>query len=165
MKTSGLKYEGITGLNIFGGELSMTKHIKVKLNTDLSRYGEGLLPGIEGYTIGQYGIWSRSSDRFIGVCFPGIATLDVLWQSLEIIDDEYLSKVALLREKEMAELKSARNVIKYVGPRGGFRRISYEYICSNGIVGSVSNGFKKDADKLIEIFNKYGINVEIKTIR
>ncbi len=143
----------------------MDRRIKVKLNTNLSRYGEGLLPGIEGHTIGQYGTWSRNSDRFIGVCFPGIATLDVLWESLKIIDDEYLNEIALLHKKEAAELKSAKNVIKYVGPKGGFRYISYEYISNDGIINHVSNGFKNDADKLIEIFNQYGINVEIITIQ
>lgn len=142
----------------------MDRQIKVKLNSDLSRYEKGLLPGIEGYTIGQYGTWSRGSDRFIGVCFPGIATLDVLWESLEIIDDEYLKEVALIRKKEVADFKSARNVIKYVGPKGGFRYISYEYTSEDGITNHVSNGSKSDADKLIGIFNQYGINVEIKTV-
>lgn len=51
-------------------------NIRVKLKSDLTRYADGLLPGIEGYTIGRYGIWSRGSDRFVGVTFPGIATLD-----------------------------------------------------------------------------------------
>lgn len=143
----------------------MDRQIKVKLNSDLSRYGEGLLPGIEGYTIGQYGSLSRNSDRFIGVCFPGIATLDVLWGSLEIIDNEYLKEAALIRKKEMSNLKNAKNVIKYVGPKGGFRYISYEYISEDGIVNHVSNGFKSDADNLIEIFNQYGINVETRTIK
>lgn len=142
----------------------MDRHIKVKLNTDLSKYGKGLLPGIEGYTVGEYGIWSRGSDRFIGVCFPGIATLDVSWESLEIIDNEYLEEIALLRQKRVTELKNARNVIKYVGPKGGFRYISYEYTSDNGITTHVSNGSKSDADKLIEIFNQYKINVEIRTI-
>ncbi len=62
----------------------MKKRIKVKLIADLSKYAHGLLPGVEGYTIGQYGSWSRGSDRFVGVCFPKIATLDVLWIPLKL---------------------------------------------------------------------------------
>lgn len=140
----------------------MDRHVKVKLKTDLSKYATGLLPGIEGYTVGQYGMWSRNSDRFIGVCFPGIATLDVLLESLEIIDNEYHEETTSLHEKRMAELKSARNVVKYVGPRGGFR---YEYTSDDGVTTYASKGFKSDADKLIEIFEQYGINVEIRTIQ
>ncbi|MBC8587732.1 hypothetical protein H8707_05720 [Tissierellaceae bacterium BX21] len=61
-------------------------------------------------------------------------------------------------------IEKARNVIKYVGPKGGFRYISYEYISEDGITNHVSNGSKSDADKLIGVFNQYGINVVIKTI-
>jgi hypothetical protein len=76
------------------------RHIKVKLLTDLSKYAPGLVPGVEGHTIGQYGLWSRGSDRFIGVCFPGIAKLDVLWESIEVIDKEYLEEIALLKKTD-----------------------------------------------------------------
>lgn len=143
----------------------MGRQIQVKLKTDLSKYAHGLLPGVEGYTIGQYGAWSRNSDRFIGVCFPGIATLDVLWEALEIIDKEYLEEAVLSHKKQMEELKSARNVIKYVGPKGGFRYLIYEYTSMDGTSVHVSNGFKSDADKLIEVFRQYGIYVEIRTER
>ncbi|MEL7648473.1 MAG: hypothetical protein AAGU76_10300 [Sedimentibacter sp.] len=67
----------------------MDRHTKVKIKTDLSKYANGLLPEIEGYTVGQYGTWSNGSDRFIGVCFSGITTIDVLWEFLVIIDSEY----------------------------------------------------------------------------
>lgn len=140
----------------------MKKRIKVKLIADLSKYAPGLLPGVEGYTIGEYGRWSRGSDRFIGVCFPEIATLDVLQESIEIIDKEYLEEATLRQKKQIEELKSARNVIMYVGSRGGFRHLSYEYTSVDGISVHVNNGFKDKAEKLIEIFKQYGINVEIR---
>lgn len=143
----------------------MKKHIKVKLISDLSKYAPGLLPGVEGYTIGEYGTWSRGSDRFIGVCFPKIATLDVLWKSIEIIDKDYIEEAALLQKNQMDELKSAQNVIMYVGPRGGFRYLSYKYTSMEGISCSVSNGHKSEAERLIEIFKQYGIDVEIRTER
>jgi len=145
--------------------MKMEKRIKVKLKTDLSKYTSGLQPGVEGYTISQYGIWSRGSDRFIGVCFPGIATLDVLWESLEIIDKEYLEEIALHNKKHMEELKSAQNVIKYVGPKGGFRHLSYEYTTVEGNRSHASNGLKSEAERLIKIFEEYGIKVETRMER
>lgn len=141
----------------------MKKRIKVKLIADLSKYAPGLLAGVEGYTIGEYGRWSRSSDRFIGACFPEIATLDVLWESIEIIDKEYLEEVTMLQKKHIEELKHAQNVIMYVGPRGGFRHLSYEYTSMDGISIHRNNGFKDEAERLMEIFKQYGINVEIRT--
>lgn len=137
----------------------------MRLQTDLTKYAPGLVPGLEGYTIGQYGIWSRGSDRFIGVCFPGITTLDVLWDSIEIIDKEYLEELELLERKQREELKSAKNVVKYVGPKGGFRYISYEYTNSEGINGHVSNSSKAGAERLLKKFEEYGIEVEIRTQR
>lgn len=56
----------------------MNKKIKVKLKVNLEKYGEGLKEGTIGYTVGEYGMWSKSNDNFVGVCFPGIKTLDVL---------------------------------------------------------------------------------------
>jgi hypothetical protein len=143
----------------------MKKHIKVRLTADLSRYAPGLVAGVEGYTIGEYGLWSRGSDRFIGVCFPGIATLDVLWKSVEIIDEAYLEEVAFLRKKQMIELKSARNVIMHVGPRGGFRYLSYEYTSMDGAQCSVSNGNKTESEHLIEVLKQYGVEVEVRNER
>jgi hypothetical protein len=141
------------------------RQIKVKLQTDLTKYAPGLVPGVEGHTIGQHGLWSRGSDRFIGVCFPGIAKLDVLWESIEIIDKEYLEEAALLNKKQMEELKSAQNVVKHVGPKGGFRHLSYEYTSMELINNNVTNGSKSEAERIIKIFEKYGIKVEIRIER
>ena len=54
----------------------MERKIKVKLTVDLTNYAKGLTADSEGYTVGRQGMWSRGSDRFITVNFPGIATLD-----------------------------------------------------------------------------------------
>ena len=70
-------------------EIEMEEQIKVKLLVDLTRYADGLVEGLEGYTVGSKGMWSRANDNFVTVCFSNIATLDVLWKSLEIIDEEY----------------------------------------------------------------------------
>lgn len=151
--------------NITNEGENIMERIRVKLKSDLTRYANGLLPGIDGYTIGRYGIWSRGADRFIGVTFPGIATLDVLWSSLEIVDDAYLKKVDQRQGKVNEELKTAKDVIKVIGPRGGFRYLSYRYTSKDGISCNTSMGFKTDAEKLIELFKSYGISIETKVLQ
>lgn len=95
--------------------------------------------------------------------FPEKGTLDVLWESLEIIDEEYLKRVKEQENTHFEELKSATEVVKFIGPRGGFRYLSYTYTDSNGIQIQTSNGFRKDADKLIDFFERNGIEIVIKT--
>lgn len=137
------------------------ERIKVRLKVDLTNYLSGLVIGTEGYTIGQYGMWSRGSDRFVGVDFPGRGKLDVLWESLEIIDEEYLRRALEAEKKWQEALKTAKNVVKRVGPRGGFRSLSFEYVNSDGIKGFYSTAFKSDADKLEELIAEQGISVTI----
>jgi hypothetical protein len=52
-------------------------------------------------------MWSRGSDQFVGVNFPGAGSLDVLWSSLDIIDEEYLREAEIRRTKRYEALKSA----------------------------------------------------------
>ncbi|WP_252247193.1 hypothetical protein [Clostridium sp. ZBS4] len=78
-------------------------NIAVKLTTDLTKYGKGLVPGIKGVTVGQKEIWSRCNDNFISVKFENNITLDVLWSGLEIIDEDYLKTIA---ENEKNYLKN-----------------------------------------------------------
>ena len=129
--------------------------IKVRLNTDLTQYGEGLKKGIEGYTIGNYGVWSRANDNFVGVCFPGVQTLDVLWKSLDIIDEDFLKRREEEKKKFLEELKTATEVEKHVGPYGGFRYLSYR--CGNS---HVSNHFKAEALEIEKILRSYGIEIK-----
>lgn len=86
--------------------------IKVLLTADLTKYHPGLTPGVVGYTIGEYGEWSKNSSRFVGVCFPGIHTLDVVWDQLEIIDNEQREHIAIERQKNLELLKSAKRTPK-----------------------------------------------------
>jgi len=143
----------------------MTKSIKVRLKVDLTKYIPNLVEGSEGYTVPYGGIWSRASDRFVGVNFPGKGTLDVLWESLEIIDEEYLAEIKDREQKLLEELKTAYDVVRYIGPRGGFKCLTYTYIDSKGMKINTSKGFKNEAEKLIKVFNKYGIEVIDKIIR
>jgi hypothetical protein len=143
----------------------MSTQIKVRLTVDLTQYHPGLTAGVEGYTIGQYGEWSRGFDRFVGVCFPGIHTLDVLWESLEIIDKEYLERVAKERQEKLELLKRAYNVVKRVGPRGGFRFLHYEYADKEGRKINESLAFKAEAEELESFFTENGIPVKIEVER
>lgn len=139
--------------------------IRVKLTVDLTKYASGLVAGTEGMTVGRQGMWSRGNDRFITVHFPGIATLDVLWDSLEIIDEAALQAIAREQEKEDLQLKSARDVIHYVGPKGGFRALSYTYTdLESGTESHISVGFRKEAYRIMEIFQQYGIPITKKTM-
>jgi len=137
----------------------MNRSIKVRLTQDLTRYHPGLVPGVEGVTVGQYGLWSRGSDRFVGVRFPDIGPFDILWDSLEIVDKEYLTEAAERDKRKWELLKLAKNVVRTVGPKGGFRHISYEYIDEHGTTSHVSNGDRQEAEKLVQFFQKYGIEV------
>ncbi|MFT8322860.1 MAG: hypothetical protein ABF649_18485 [Bacillus sp. (in: firmicutes)] len=142
----------------------MVEKIKVRLTTDLTKYLPGLVEGTEGFTVGSQGIWSRSFNRFVSVNFPGKGTIDVLWKSLEVIDEKYLQEKGEREAKRLEEYKSAKNVIKHVGPRGGFKNLSYEYIDSNGAKVNTTLGIKSEAETLIEVFNSYGIEVMEKVI-
>ncbi|WP_062197412.1 hypothetical protein [Massilibacterium senegalense] len=140
------------------------RKIKVRLTADLTKYLSGLVAGSEGVTVGQVGRWSKNDDRFVSVNFPGKGILDVLWESLEIIDEEYLAEAEKRKRKELEELKTAYDVVKYVGPRGGFKYLSYQYVNSDGVNVGVTQGFKAKAEKLIDIFESYGIEVMEKVI-
>ena len=117
------------------------------------------MPGVEGYPIGRYGEWSRNFDRFVGVNFPGITILDVLWTGLEIIDEDYLREQAEAKRAKMEALKSATNVVLTVGPRGGFRYLSYEYTDADGLRRGSSTGSGTEAEELQEFFAENSIHV------
>ena len=143
----------------------MKGRINVRLKVDLTQYLVGLIAGSEGYTIGNHGIWSRANDNFIGVHFPGIGSLDVLWSSLEIIDKEYLKEVEKRRKQRLEEYKSAREIVKYIGPRGGFKSLSFTYTDLNGKIVHYSDGFKREAEKIIEYFRELNLQITEKVMK
>ena len=146
--------------------MDLEKGTKVKLIVDLTRYANGLVAGTEGITVGRQNLWSKGSDRFVTVCFPGITTLDVLWKSLEIIDEEALKEIDC-QEKLFAEnLKRANEVTLYVGPRGGFKYLSYSYIDKeSGINVHTSVGGRNQAYKILDTLKEYNIPFATKTIK
>ncbi len=141
----------------------MTENIKVRLKTDLTRYNPKLVIGVEGVTVGQTGMWSRGSDRFIGVNFPEIGTFDILWEGLEIIDQEYLAKMKKQKDEEAEALKTATDVVKYVGPNGGFQCLRYTYTGPDGRICSTSQGFRAKAEEIESLLRAY--NIPIREVR
>ena len=138
----------------------MEEQIKVKLLVDLTKYADGLVEGSVGYTVGSNGMWSRANDNFVTVCFPEIATLDVLWKSLEIIDEEYLREAEEANKKWKEQLKSAKDVELHLGPRGGFRSLQFMYLDDNNIINHYAVGFKNEADNILKIFKENNIKVK-----
>lgn len=58
-------------------------------------------------------------------------------------------------------LKSARNVVKRVGPRGGFRFLSYEYVNEHGTAVHTYAGSRAEAERLEAVFARHGIPVRV----
>ena len=146
--------------------MDIEKGMKVKLTVDLTQYAKGLVAGTEGITAGQQGMWSRGSDRFITVRFPGITTLDVLWDSLEIIDEEVLKEIDHQKKLFAENLKSAKDVTLYVGPRGGFKDLSYCYTDKeSGANVHATEGFRDQAYRILDIFKEYNVPIAKETIK
>ncbi len=70
---------------------------KVRLLVDLTKYDPKLVVGVEGVTVGEYGMWSRNYARFVGVDF-GFGTFDILWTGLEIIETKKKSHKRINKE-------------------------------------------------------------------
>lgn len=140
----------------------MKRGVKVRLKVDLTNYGSGLVEGAEGITSGR-DLNYFGSDRFVSVQFPK-QTLDILWDSLEITDEEYLKELAEKEKKLLEEYKSATDITETVGPKGGFKRLEFKYTKSDGKTENYYNGFKESAQKLIKYFEEIKLDVK-KTIR
>ena len=65
-----------------------------------------------------------------------------------------------LEAKEAILLKTVRHIVKHLGPLGGFRSISYDYIDENGISGSTSIYSKLKPKRLEDLFVKNNIPIE-----
>ena len=67
--------------------------------------------------------------------------------------------------KKLEPLKTAQNVIKTVGPQGGFRHLSYEYVNEYGTIVRASTVSKPEAERLEMFFAKHNIPVKIEKVR
>lgn len=116
------------------------------LKTDLRRYANGLVAGSIGYTAGRTGEFSSVDDKFIMVDFPGIAKLDILWSSLEILDEDILLEMARKEDFIMANIYKVQKADLFMGPLGGFRYLL--------IVLNDSEYRTKNRERAFRIYNK-----------
>jgi hypothetical protein len=66
---------------------------------------------------------------------------------------------------KLEPLKTAQNVVKTVGPQGGFRHLSYEYVNERGTIVHTSTISKPEAERLEMFFAKHNIPVKIEQVR
>jgi hypothetical protein len=137
----------------------MSSGIKVRLTTGLTSFHQGLIPGIEGHTVGQTGTCSSASDQFIGVQFQNIGTFEIRWESLEITDADYLAQESKRKERELEALKFAKNVKRIFGPNGGFKQLYYEYVNANGQRSVIATSDRAEVERLVKFFEEHGIKV------
>jgi hypothetical protein len=62
-------------------------------------------------------------------------------------------------------LKTAQNVVKTVGPQGGFRRLSYQHVNEHGTIARAVTVSKTEAERLEMFFAKHDIPVKIEKVR
>ena len=68
-------------------------------------------------------------------------------------------------EAALAPLKSATQVVKVVGPQGGVKRLSFEYVDERGVRVSKSVIGKAEIERLIRFFDAEGIPVAVELNR
>ena len=133
--------------------------IKVRLNTDLNRYMNGLSCGLEGYTLGN--VYKENTyEPVINVYFEKINMVaSITLDNLDIIDKDYLAFLTK-REKEcLNEFSEATNIVKYVGPRGGFKRLT---LTLKNEKMNFNN--RTEASKIEKILLKFNKSIEEKII-
>lgn len=89
------------------GEILELRAIRVRLNTDLTRYHPALKVGVEGTTrfaSATWGVWCN---------FPGAGQWDIIPSGLDILDEEYLAAV----EADRAESRAKRTADLKINPR------------------------------------------------
>ncbi len=132
--------------------------IKVRLNADLSYYFPGLTSGLEGYTMGN-AFKSDTYTAVINVYFDGYGVATVVLDRLDIIDEEYLDFLKRREETFLKSLKDAKEIVKKVGPKGGFKEL--KLFSSFGKI-TISN--KKEADKIERALKELKKEIKIEII-
>lgn len=62
-------------------------------------------------------------------------------------------------------LKNAKNVVKKVGPQGGFRYLSYEYVDERGVLVHNNTTSKTEAERLEAFFARQNIPIVVEKLR
>jgi hypothetical protein len=68
-------------------------------------------------------------------------------------------------DAKYAPLKNAKNVIKWLGPQGGFRYLSYDLPDEDGKLNNRTVHMKSDAIALENFFEQHGIAVESRKVK
>ncbi len=109
--------------------------VEVTLREDLTKYHALLKPGVLGMTVAPVGVEATASERFCRVRFHLTAgdrfselEVDVLWSGLEVTDEGWKAEVRRLEEARVdAIAATSREAVRYVGQRGGFRKLVVPY--------------------------------------
>ncbi len=67
-------------------------------------------------------------------------------------------------EAKYEPFKSARNVVKCIGPQGGFRSLSFEYTNESGVTVQTGACSREEAERLEAFFARHGIPVSIQRL-
>jgi len=97
--------------------------------------------------------------------YPNDTRVMSRWVTDEI-NDYFQFTVGLFkqyRDARLGRLQSAKHVVKMVGPRGGFRSLSYEYADAAGVTIHVATGIRDEAERLEAFFTKHNIPIAIQS--
>lgn len=125
--------------------------MRVRLTANLTRYDSRLTGGQEGDTTGRV---SHLGDRFTFVLFDCGANLDVLWESIEVIDEAFLAAAKKRRDEEDIQLAQAADAVLHLGPNGGFKSLSYRLGATR-----TTNGLKDEAARIMAVLKSHGIPI------
>lgn len=137
-------------------------NLKVRLVHDFTKYNEKLEKGIEGYALEtpEEQVARKEDDHFVKVHFEGITDVDVIWRGLEIIDEDYLGKKQAEKDAYFAQLKTAKNVVYTLGPKGGFKTLELDFVEDGVEVHKIIEDKILGADYL-DALDKYGIDKKV----
>lgn len=138
--------------------------MKVKLLYDFTKYNEALQKGIEGDALEtpEEQKIRKPDDFFVRVNF-GVTTVDVPWRGLDIIDELYLKKKQDELDLYVSKLKTSKNVKLILGPKGGFKEISFEYLDEGELLTKVIN-LKEEGEFHKSTFEKLNVSMTVEML-
>lgn len=139
--------------------------LKVKLVHIYTKYNERLEKGVEGYAYEtpEEQKMRKADDAFVRVKFEGITEVDVLWNGLEIIDEDYLNEKEACRIAYFAQVATAKNVIYTLGPKGGFRSLELDFV-ENGVEVHKFIEDKEEGEAFLNALEKYSVPTKIEQL-
>lgn len=126
---------------------------RVRLLCGLTKYRSGLVAGSVGTVSGsaQWGVLVKYDNGDV---------LDTLVKSLELFEPKDIAEAEQADREWEDQIRSAPEAKIHLGPAGGFRCVSIEYVNSYGTMTYHSNGDKQDALKILKIMLAAGKPVQ-----